>query len=171
MIGAPSFNIKGTRVSDILREHDKNPKDVTFLSIDIDGSDLEVFEDLDFTPPVILLEGGFNYNPYISEKIDLDYAAADNQHPLGAVNKIVHEKGYELLCFFQDSYLVRKDLSKPFEAQIAMSHFEIYRDAWNFGSEELRSYLRKRRREDQFLIDFETKHLGTFSEDPTAITK
>ncbi len=35
---------------------------VTVVSIDVDGPDLEIFSEIGFNPAVILLEGGFNFS-------------------------------------------------------------------------------------------------------------
>ena len=56
----------GSRLSDLLLENLVEPASVTFVSIDVDGVDLEIFENLGCTPPVILIEGGFNFTPYLA---------------------------------------------------------------------------------------------------------
>ena len=158
---------EGTPLDSILHSNGIVLKDVTFLSIDIDGSDLEVFESLSFSPPVILVEGGFNYNPLIIEKAPFEYSRQNNQHPLGAVIRIAVEKGYRAVCFFQDTYLVREDFAGLFKEEIELGTGGLYCDAWAFSSENLRHYLMELRARDRVLQAFEVQHAGYCEPDPT----
>lgn len=169
MVGTSNGDVSGKPLSTILSENFIKLDSIDFLSIDIDGGDLEIFEDLDFYPPVILVEGGFNYNPRVNSKVDLKYALKDNQHPLGAVFESAKVKGYTCVCFFQDSYLIRNDLMYLFSDLKDLDAQTLYRDAWNFASKKLKNYLLELRDKDDFLKSFEMDQLGFFNSDPTAI--
>jgi len=156
----------GELLIDILKANNIQIDDVVFVSIDVDGSDLEIFENLQFRPPVVLVEGGFNYNPTITSKVQLDYAWKNNQHPLSAVIASAEKFGYKAVCFFQDTYLVRSDYSKFFLNQISLSAKELYNDAWKFASDDLKQYLLQYRSGDSYLIEFEKKYLGYFNSNP-----
>lgn len=165
-VGTGDERVPGRRLDDILRRHGVDPEGVDFLSIDVDGNDLEIFDGLGFRPSVILLEGGFNYNPAITERVDIEYAAKNNQHPLGAVLAAVRAKGYQAVCFFQDTYLVREDHAHAFAEQIALGAVGMYRDAWAFASDPLRKLLLDLRSKDAYLQAFERKALGSFDAHP-----
>ena len=49
----------------VFEKNDINPARIDFLSIDIDGCDLEIFEEINFKPKVVLLEGGLHFNPKV----------------------------------------------------------------------------------------------------------
>ena len=53
----------------ILENNNINPAQIDFLSIDIDGCDLEVFEEIGIKPKVILLEGGINFSPKFKGRV------------------------------------------------------------------------------------------------------
>jgi len=160
---------ENTPLESILEAHHIEPSSVDFLSIDIDGLDLEIFESLTMRPAVILVEGGFNYNPRITEKAPRDYAAMNNQHPLGAVICAARSHGYEAVCFFQDTYLVRSDLAHRFQDQIALGADGLFKDAWTFASPTARDYLMRLRQTDLSLQAFEIAQAGYCMADPTAL--
>mgnify|MGYP007000100841 len=60
-----------------------------------------------------LLEGGMNYD-FIVEGRASDAIRDIYHHPLKEIIKSVMEKGYIVVCFLHDCYLVRKDLAKMF---------------------------------------------------------
>lgn len=168
-IGTRDGAVSGTPIDTVLTDQGVKVADVTFLSIDVDGHDLEIFEDLSFCPPVVLVEGGFNYNPCINDKVPFEYAGRNNQHPLGAVVSSARAKGYEAVCFFQDTYLVRSDYAHFFGEQIALGAKGLYLDAWSFASDTLRDYLLQFRQNDVRLQEIEVNALGFFRADPTAV--
>ena len=104
IVGSPKNNVAGDRLSEIILRHKIPLEKIDFVSIDIDGADLEVFLDLGFKPPVVLLEGGSNFSPLIDEPIDREIAFKNIQHPLGTYTKVI-EHGYEIVVFLQDAYL------------------------------------------------------------------
>lgn len=112
-VGAPSYGIEGDRLIDIFNKNSLKNIELDFLSIDIDGPDLEVFEDIGMKPKVVLLEGGMNYDFTVegraSEKIRDLY-----HHPLSEIVKSVSRKGYVVVCFLHDCFLVREDFGNLF---------------------------------------------------------
>jgi hypothetical protein len=52
---------------------------IDFLSIDVDGLDLNIFESLQLRPMVVGIEGGFAWHPEMRERVPDDVAAADLQ--------------------------------------------------------------------------------------------
>tara|TARA_A200000113_G_scaffold8996_2_gene9090 strand:- start:586 stop:1437 length:852 start_codon:yes stop_codon:yes gene_type:complete len=112
-VGAPKYGIEGNRLIDIFNKHKLKKKELDFLSIDIDGPDLEVFEEIGMKPKVVLLEGGMNYDFTIEGRAS-DAIRDIYHHPLKEIIKSVLEKGYIVVCSLHDCYLVRKDLAEVF---------------------------------------------------------
>ena len=52
-VGAPKNKIPGDPLYSILNNNDINKESVDFLSIDVDGCDLEIFEEINFQPKVV----------------------------------------------------------------------------------------------------------------------
>lgn len=81
-----------------------NPID--FMSIDIDGLDLEIFKTIQkFFPTVLCIEGGQVLEPYqniVNNKI----AKQNVQQSLYQMNKIIEERGYKLICAYQDAFFI-----------------------------------------------------------------
>ena len=68
-VGAPKRGIMGDPLFKVLENNNINPERIDFLSIDIDGCDLEIFEEINFKPKVVLLEGGLHFNPKVREEL------------------------------------------------------------------------------------------------------
>lgn len=99
-VGAPSFGFGTVTLAELLREHGVDPGSVSFLSIDVDGVDLEIFEDMDMTPPVVLIEGGFNFSPRVRIRVPLEIARYNMQQPLSVTVDVSKKSGYSPVCFF-----------------------------------------------------------------------
>ena len=69
----PKYGIEGNRLIDIFNKHKLKKTELDFLSIDIDGPDLEVFEEIGMKPKVVLLEGGMNYDFTIEVGLQMRY--------------------------------------------------------------------------------------------------
>ena len=97
----------------VLENNNINPEQIDFLSIDIDGCDLEVFEEMGIKPKVILLEGGINFSPKFKGRVA---PAIRNvyHHPIKEIINTVEKTGYIAICFLHDLYLVRAEFAKCF---------------------------------------------------------
>ena len=137
-IGSPKNNISGKSLHQVLEEIEIDPKTISFVSIDIDGPDLEVALDLGFRPPVILLEGGSNFTPIIDKKIPNEISIKNIQQPFGYIFRKCKESDYDIVVFHQDSYLVRSDLSLNFQKFDSRS---LYEDSFYFMTNEHRNSL------------------------------
>jgi hypothetical protein len=164
MVGAPAHSVKGTRLLDLLATHGVNPEDVSFVSIDVDGPDLEIFEEIGFQPPVVILEGGLMYSPLYTERVPPHISwKVYHQQPLAVICDVARKNGYTPVCFYQDTYLVRSDLAGPFRARNAQ---ELYIDGYNFLSSIYRDWLVAKREESRYIVSLETARFGHFSADP-----
>ena len=162
-VGAPSFGVSGDPLELALRKNGIATDTVTLVSIDVDGPDLEIFLDMAFKPPVVLLEGGFNFTPLLVRDVPSEVAWKETQHPLRRIVRDAVAFGYLPVCFYQDCYLVRSDLAAPFPALDTVS---LFRDAYCFMDEGHRKYLLEKRRASANINRIETEQFGTFSADP-----
>ena len=94
----------------LLTFEEKNNLD--FLSIDIDGLDYEIFEDIEFQPKVICIEVNSCHSPDNDIKIPRDIAINNVGQPLPYFVNIAKSKGYELVCFTGNAFFVKKDILK-----------------------------------------------------------
>jgi hypothetical protein len=118
---------------------------VDVASIDIDGADLDVaagnrLQDLGVA--VVILEGGSNFSPLLHDRVPSELAL---QQPLAVIVDEMGRQGFEAVCFFQDVYLVRKDLCGPFE-EIDRRAETLFQDATDFMGDQIRDYIAELRR-------------------------
>jgi hypothetical protein len=99
---------------------------IDFCSIDIDGLDLEVFETFhDYLPTCVCIEGGQMLHPY-HKRIKKSLAGKNIQQSLKVMTVSFEEKGYKLLCSYQDSFFVKKEFYKYFNVKTDL--MELYLD-------------------------------------------
>lgn len=91
-----------------------NHIEIDLLSIDIDGRDYEILEHLSLKPKLIIIEGGFLFHPCLKTKIPYDEAKDNVQQPLYILFQLAKEKGYQPICFNQDTFLLRNDLYEKY---------------------------------------------------------
>jgi hypothetical protein len=127
---------------------------IDFLSIDIDGLDLNVFESLKMTPTVVAIEGGGSWHPRMEERVP-DYVAARNlQQPLAVMISSARKKGYEPICFNQNLYVIRREHSEKFGG-IINDVDTLWRDFYYFQSEQFRLQLRRFREANPLVKEYE----------------
>ena len=165
MVGAPNYGCPGKNLSTLLFDSSIAPDQVTFVSIDVDGIDLEIFLNMGFRPPVILLEGGFNFSPLLPPSVCLatEYSSKNIQQPLPYICDQVNKSGYSVVCFFQDSYLVRADLADEFEK---FSPLQLFTDAWFYLKSSERHGHMSMRKKKSIIVKTETENFGRFCQDP-----
>jgi len=163
MVGTQS--LPGSRLGVLLDQAGIAPSKVTFLSIDIDGPDLEIFEDMEFAPPVVLIEGGFKFTPSLVRAIPVEVARRNTQQPLAVIVDTAQKRGYRAVCFYQDTYLVREDLAASFMRVDARA---LYADAFNFMPNGFRRGLLNLRNRSTLIRKYEREGLGRFEVDPLA---
>ncbi len=112
-------------------------REVDFLSIDIDGLDLLIFESLEIRPKVICLEGGFSWHPRFTRRVPDQVASQNLQQPLAVVTEVAMRKGYTTVCFNQNAYLVADEFAAPFQS-IIKDPETLWRDAWYNETETFR---------------------------------
>lgn len=163
LVGAEGFGISGESLSSILRKHNFSDQGIDFLSIDVDGPDLEIFESLDFFPSVILLEGGSMFSPFLKGSIDRQLAWNSTHQPISFIVETVKRIGYVPVCFCQDIYLVRKDLAVVFEELDAIT---LYTEDYNFLTFGQREDLHEAREKNKVVVKTELDAFGHFDPNP-----
>lgn len=155
----------GSRLADLLGQRGIEAADIAFVSIDVDGTDLEILCNLGFKPPVVLMEGGFNFSPLLTREIPLDVAADNLGQPFAVICKRAKALGYAPVCFYQDTYFVREDLAAPFMNADAST---LYADGYNFMPIGYRGSLIEMRDHSKEIRGIETEFFGHFHADPMA---
>lgn len=166
-VGAPNRGIGTENVATIIRKSGAELHDVCLVVIDVDGLDLEIFHDLGFQPAAILMEGGHSFSPRVEKPIPVADAAKNIHQPLAYIMGIVREYGYTPVCFHQDLYLVRSDLSDMFR-DVPKSPEQMYSDSYYFLTPEQREHIHNFRANSDTIKNHEIEVLGTFSPSPLA---
>ena len=83
---------------------DSIKSEIDFMSIDIDGLDLEVFKSIEkYFPKFYALEGG-QINRTIYKTVESTIASQNIQQSLFQITKTLNKKGYKLICSYQDTF-------------------------------------------------------------------
>lgn len=166
-VGAPNRGIGTESVGNIVRKSGIDPHDVCLVVIDVDGLDLEIFQDLGLQPAVIVMEGGHSFSPRVEKPLAVANAEKNIHQPLAYIMGVVKEHGYTPVCFHQDLYLVRSDLSNMFR-DCPKSAEEMYSDSYNFLTPEQREHNHNFRAHSEIITKHEIEVLGSFNPNPLA---
>jgi|GEM_PF-1172974 len=147
----------GKKLDRILSEHKIKQTDLDFVSIDVDGLDLNIFESMEKLPKVVCIEGGFSWHPNFKKRVPDEVAAENLQQPLTANIESVIRKGYVPVCFNQNLYAVKKEYSEHF-ADIKNSPEDLYLDAFYFFSEDFRNHLVALRKTNNLIKETEGEY-------------
>jgi len=94
-------------IDKVLVEHLE--ENIDFCSIDIDGLDLDIFETFEANlPKVVCIEGGQALHP-LRSRIPSHISAHNIQQSLSVINEVFEEKGYKLLCTYQDCFFIKQE--------------------------------------------------------------
>ena len=95
--------------------NDSIKSDIDFMSIDIDGLDLEVFKSIEkYFPKILCIEGGQILEPFY-KTVESTIASQNIQQSLFQITKTLNEKGYKLICSYQDTFFVRDEYKNKFD--------------------------------------------------------
>src|SRR5579863_1443742 len=139
-----------------------NVSEIDFLSIDIDGLDLNIFESLGRRPKVVAIEGGFSWHPQMKARVPDAVAAKNLQQPLAVALELVRAKGYEPVCFNQNLYAVRNEFAAPFSGY-AKDAESLWLDAYFAQSESFRRSLASLRRNNSLIRECEAPYRSGFT--------
>ena len=76
----------------------------TLIVIDVDSFDYQIFQELELSPKIVVIEHTMNEDVYF-EKIDERHGSS-----FYSIYKLAISKGYELICDTHNSIYIRKDL-------------------------------------------------------------
>jgi hypothetical protein len=140
-------------------------EDLDLLVIDVDGNDLEIALSSKVRPKVIVVEGGSSFVPSINSAFP--EAASNFQHPLRFIVNQMESIGYVSVCFAQDLFLVRQDLSKfVVNGNRIRSAEELFAENFYSLPRSSRRWQMKRRFESSSLRVFERELTGNFHPNP-----
>jgi FkbM family methyltransferase len=143
---------------DKLYDEYMNNIDVDLLSIDIDGRDYEILENLKLKPKLIIIEGGFAFHPCLKIKIPYKEASNNIQQPIFTTIKLGEEKGYIPICFNQDLFLLRKDLFVKYNyfKNIKNDCYNLWKSAYyNIIDNDDKNYLNNFRKNNNIINKYE----------------
>ena len=149
--------IEGDTVDTLYKKY-MNNIDIDLLSIDIDGRDYEIFENLDLKPKLIIIEGGFLFHPCLKTKIPYNEAMNNVQQPLHVLFELSKKKGYTPIVFNQDTFLLRTDLYEIYNyfKNIKNDFFTLWKSAfYNIFNETDRNWLINTRKNSEIVKKYE----------------
>ena len=111
-------------LNSIIDDHFHNDQEIDFFSIDVDGNDYYLFENLNVRPKIICLEYNFWYGPDVKCSVPYDknfiwdmrskYSGAS----LNSLCELAKRKGYYLIALEShcvNAFFIRSDLKNNFE--------------------------------------------------------
>jgi hypothetical protein len=123
-IGVIKKFIDRENLNSIIDDHFHNDEEIDFFSIDVDGNDYYLFENLKVRPKVICIEYNFWYGPFIKCSVPYDknfiwetgstYSGAS----LNSLCELAKRKGYYLIALEShcvNAFFIRSDLKNNFE--------------------------------------------------------
>jgi hypothetical protein len=105
-------DIENNSVDRLLEKH--NVQNLDFLSIDIDGLDYQIFENLAIKPRVICVEVNAGHSPKSKKLIPDDIAKNNVGQPFYVFCKAAENimGGYSLVCYTGNAFFISKDCLK-----------------------------------------------------------
>lgn len=104
---------------------------IDYCSIDIDGLDLEVFETFErHLPTIVSIEGGQVLPPYYS-RVPKEISNCMIHQSLNVMVSSFREKGYELLCAYQDCFFIKREFYSLFD--VSSDLVKLYFDGWKIS--------------------------------------
>ena len=98
----------------------------SFVSIDVDGIDFEIFSSIkQINPLVYCIEGG-QMLPPLHPPIDSQIASKNIQQSLLTIRDLAESQGYKILCSSQDTFLIRNDLTHYFSEYLTSDLCTLY---------------------------------------------
>ena len=129
----------------IIDRHFHNDEEIDFFSIDVDGNDYYLFENLKVRPKVICIEYNFWFGPDLKCSIPYDknfkwetgspYFGAS----LNSLCELAEKKGYYLVALESNcvnAFFIRSDLKNNFEI---IDNIQNFRTPKNYSHEEIKN--------------------------------
>lgn len=134
-VSTGNFQPKGKELDIILNEYLPG-EEIDVLSIDIDGLDYLIFENLKCKPKVICIESSGYWHPLLNRRIPDDVAILNLGQPLSIMIESAKIMGYEPVCFLTvNLFLVRRDFYHLF-SDIKNDPLTLWIDSWKNMAEK-----------------------------------
>lgn len=116
-------------------------KEIDVLSIDLDGLDYLILEELQHKPKVIVVKGASYWTPHVSARRIPDVVTLQGlDQSLPVIIDIAKKQGYMAVCYTGYVFLIREDLSLPFE-KIKNDPVNLWFDSYHYYAEKNHSQI------------------------------
>ena len=93
-----------------------NIKKIDYLSIDIDGNDIKVFDSINSVlPTLVSIEASQNLYPMHKNYVDDNISLNNIHQSLHIYNQVFEKKGYKILVMNQDAFFIKKEFYHLFD--------------------------------------------------------
>ena len=93
-----------------------NIKKIDYLSIDIDGNDIKVFDSINSVlPTLVSIEASQNLYPMQKNYVDDNISLNNIHQSLHIYNQVFEKKGYKILVMNQDAFFIKKEFYHLFD--------------------------------------------------------
>ena len=134
----------------IINNYFSQKEEIDFLSIDVDGNDYYLFENLSINPKIICIEYNFWYGSNIKCSIPYDknfiwkHGSLYSGASLDALCSLAKNKGYHLIALDSNcvnAFFIRSDLRHKFEIIDNVTSFKSPKKYSNYELKKNREYL------------------------------
>lgn len=130
----------GGKTLDEIAQENFPTQQIDFLSIDVDGLDYRLFEEMKIRPSVVCMEGGFAWHPRFAQRLPDEVAGLNLGQPLAVMIEIARRKSYTPICYNQNMYFVVDEYAALFSG-IRNDAVSLWRDAWFNETQSFRDAL------------------------------
>lgn len=137
-------------LNEIINNHFSKKEEIDFLSIDVDGNDYYLFENLSINPKIICIEYNFWYGSNIKCSVPYDknsiwkHGSLYSGASLDALCSLAKNKGYHLIALDSNcvnAFFIRSDLRHKFEVIDNVTSFKSPKKYSNYELKKNREYL------------------------------
>ena len=137
-------------LNEIINNHFSQKEEIDFLSIDVDGNDYYLFENLSIKPKIICIEYNFWYGSNIKCSVPYDknfiweHGSLYSGASLDALCSLAKNKGYHLIALDSNcvnAFFIRSDLRHKFEIIDNVTSFKSPKKYSNYELKKNREYL------------------------------
>lgn len=137
-------------LNEIINNHFSQKEEIDFLSIDVDGNDYYLFENLSINPKIICIEYNFWYGSNIKCSVPYDknfiwkHGSLYSGASLDALCSLAKNKGYHLIALDSNcvnAFFIRSDLRHKFEIIDNVTSFKSPKKYSNYELKKNREYL------------------------------
>lgn len=137
-------------LNEIINNYFSQKEEIDFLSIDVDGNDYYLFENLSIKPKIICIEYNFWYGSNIKCSVPYDknfiwkHGSLYSGASLDALSSLAKNKGYHLIALDSNcvnAFFIRSDLRHKFEIIDNVTSFKSPKKYSNYELKKNREHL------------------------------